>query len=155
MNDKVLLLASGIRRDLEVIATVYEELDRLPLQTDADDDTLIVIAYRLHGLYNAFENIFQNVAAVFENSVDEVGRWRVQLLERMRLEVMPLRPAVIDDAAYEALDELRRFRRLFRHAYGVKLDAERLLLVMRKAFVLRTMYVGQLQRFVDFLQSLV
>jgi len=71
--------------------------------------------------YNTFENIFRNVAAVFENSVDDVERWRVRLLERMRLDVLPLRPAVIDDAAYDALDELRRFRHLFRHAYSVKL----------------------------------
>lgn len=155
MNDKMLLLVNSIRRDLEAIATVYRELERHPLQTDADDDALVVIAYHLHNLYNAFENIFQNVAAVFENSVDEVGRWHAQLLERMRLDVMPLRPAVIDDAAYDALDELRRFRHLFRHVYGVKLDSARLQLVMHKALVLRTIYADQLQRFVDFLQSLV
>ncbi|MFQ6100770.1 MAG: hypothetical protein ACE5OS_05995 [Anaerolineae bacterium] len=154
MDDKILVLMNSIRRDLEAIATIYDELERYPLRADAGDDTLIVIAYHLHNLYNAFENIFQNIAAVFENSTDDVERWHVQLLERMRLDVMPLRPAVIDDVAYDGLDELRRFRHLFRHAYSTKLDPLRLQLVMGKALVLEAIYAGQLERFIDFLQSL-
>ncbi len=154
MDDKILILVHSIRRDLEVIATIYGELERYPLNADTDDDMLIVIAYHLHNLYNVFENIFQNIAAVFENSVDNVGRWHVQLLERMRLDIPPLRPAVVDDTAYDALDELRRFRHLFRHAYGVKLDPLRLELVMRKALVLKEIYTAQLGQFVDFLQRL-
>ncbi len=155
MDDKILLLANSIRRDLEAMATIYGELERHPLHPDADDDTLIVVAYHLHNLYNAFENVFQNIAAVFENSADDIERWHAQLLERMRLDVKPLRPAVIDEAAYEALDELRRFRHLFRHAYSVKLDLLRLQLVMRKAMALKELYAAQLEQFIDFLQNLL
>ena len=155
MDDKILVLLNSIRRDLEAIATIYGELERHPLQENTDDDTLIIVAYHLHNLYNAFENTFQNIAAVFENSVDEVERWHAQLLERMRLDVMPLRPAVIDDTAYDALDELRRFRHLFRHAYSVKLDPLRLQLVMHKALALRAIHTEQLKRFMDFLQDLL
>jgi hypothetical protein len=154
MDDKILVLMNSMRRDLEAIAAIYDELGR-PLEAETDSDTLIVIAYYLHNLYNAFENVFQNIAAVFENAADDVERWHTQLLERMRMDVMPLRPAVIDDAAYDALDELRRFRHLFRHAYSVKLDPLRLQLVMRKAFALKAIYVDQLEQFVDFLQDLV
>jgi len=155
MDDKILLLTNSIHQDMEAIAAIYAELEHHPLRTDTDDDTLIVIAYHLHNLYNAFENIFQNIAAVFENSVDDVERWRVRLLERMRLDISPLRPAVIDDVAYDALDELRRFRHLFRHAYSVKLDLLRLQLVMHKALALKAIYAAQLERFLDFLQRLV
>ena len=154
MNDKILVLTNSIRHDLETIAAIYSELECHPLTADTDDDTLIVIAYHLHNLYNVFENIFQNIAVVFENSVDDVERWHAQLLERMRLDVMPLRPAIIDDMAYDALDELRRFRHLFRHAYGVRLDPLRLQLVMRKALALKAAYAAQFEQFVDFLQSL-
>ncbi len=154
MDDKILVLTNSIRRDLEAIATIYDELERHPLKADTDDDTLIVIAYHLHNLYNAFENIFQNIAAVFENSTDDVERWHAQLLERMRLDVMPLRPAVIDDETYDGLDELRRFRHLFRHAYSMKLDPLRLQLVMGKALALKETYADQLERFVGFLQGL-
>ena len=92
-------------------------MERHPIDANSNQDTLIIVAYHLHNLYNTFENIFTNIATVFENSVDEMGRWHAQLLERMHLNLMPLRPAVIDDAAYDALDELRRFRHMFRHAY--------------------------------------
>lgn len=154
MDDKILLLVNSIRRDVETITTIYGELERHPLTEDTDADTLIVIAYHLHNLYNAFENIFQNIATVFENSVNDMERWHSQLLERMRLDVMPLRPAVIDDAAYDALDELRRFRHLFRHAYSVKLDRLRLQLVLHKALALKTDYTGQLDKFIGFLRGL-
>jgi hypothetical protein len=155
MQEKVLVLISSIRQDLETIAEIFEALACHPLEVDADDDRLIVVGYRLHNLYNAFENVFEGIAAVFENSIDEAGRWHVQLLERMRLDTMPLRPAVIDDAAYDALDELRRFRHLFRHAYGTRLDAARMQLVARRAMVLEGLYQEQLGRFVGFLEGLV
>ena len=154
MDDKILILVHSIRRDQEAIDTIYRELAQHPLTSETSQDMLIVIGYHLHNLYNAFENIFQNIAAVFENSVDEVDRWHAQLLERMQLNVMPLRPAVIDNNAYEALDELRRFRHMFRHAYSMKLDPQRLQLVMDKALALRTIYPDQLGQFIGFLENL-
>jgi hypothetical protein len=72
----------------------------------------------------------------------------------MRLDIMPLRPAVIDDEAYKALDELRRFRHLFRHAYAMDLDPQRLALVSHKALDLKVIYREQLETFVVFLQAL-
>lgn len=153
MDERILVLKANILRDLDAIAGIYRQLESCTL-ADGGDETVVVAGYYLHNLYNAFENMFQNIAAVFENSVDDMGRWHAQLLERMRLDVMPLRPAVIDDEAYDALDELRRFRHLFRHAYGVKLDSSRLELVMRKARVLKALYEGQVGRFVAFLEEM-
>jgi len=155
MHGKLILLHNSIRRDMETIAAIYTELARHPLTAETDNDVLIVIAYHLHNLYNAFENIFQSIAAAFENSIDDDGRWHMQLLEHMRLDAQPLRPAVIDDDAYIALDELRRFRHLFRHAYMVNLDARRLQLVWDQAFNLQKIYTEQITRFVDFVQMLL
>lgn len=154
MDEKILTLASSIRHDMTTIAAIYRELERRPLGVDSSDDTLIVVAYHLHNLYNAFENIFQNIAVLFENSVDDLERWHAQLLERMRLDLMPLRPAVIGEQAYDALDELRRFRHLFRHAYGLRLDPQRLRLVLDKAWGLRGIYEGEMEQFLRFLEGL-
>ena len=154
MQEKVLLLESSIRRDLQVIASIYEALDRRPLSPASTEDELIVIAYHLHNLYNAFENIFLGVAATFEHSLADAERWHAQLLERMRLDVMPLRPALIDDLAHDALDELRRFRYLFRHAYTIGLDAARLQLVLQRALVLRDRCPTMFEPFMAFLRSL-
>ncbi|MDM8527829.1 hypothetical protein QUF58_06385 [Anaerolineales bacterium HSG24] len=154
MSDKILLLISNIKRDLIAIETIYQELETHPFGQEASKDTLIIIAYHLHNLYNAFENIFLNIARTFENSIDDKTQWHAELLERMTLSINLLRPAVIDETAYDALDELRRFRHLFRHAYMVKLDPMRLQLVIHKANQLRTIYPNQVELFLSFLNRL-
>lgn len=158
MNDKRMLLISSIRNDLAVVDELFARVPDVQIVEQPslldDEDALNVLAYHLHNLYNAFENIFENIAAHFENSIDDRGRWHAQLLERMHLNVMPLRPAVIDDDAYEALDELRRFRHLFRHAYSIQLDPYRLDLVVRKANILRTLYRQQVEQFIEFVWSI-
>lgn len=80
--------------------------------------------------------------------------WHAQLLQRMRLDLMPVRPAVIDETAYDALDELRRFRHLFRHAYDVELDPQRLRLVLHKAMHLHGVYRPQFEHFLAFVRTL-
>jgi len=149
MNEKLLLLERNIQSDLETLERLYEELGEAPLAEDAPQETLIVVAYRLHGLYNAIENIFRNIARTFENTLEDKERWHAELLQRMRLDLTPVRPAVIDDEAYEKLDELRRFRHLFRAAYGVTLDAQRLALVLEKARQLRPLFRAQVESFLD------
>ena len=72
----------------------------------------------------------------------------------MLLDLSPLRPAALDEETYEKLDELRRFRHLFRTGYGIRLDALRLRLVVQKALELRPLYRQQLGRFLAFLASL-
>lgn len=158
MNEPIVVLIASIRKDLEAIDEIYSAMDRLFQEGEnvlEDERTQITLAYRLHNLYNAFENIFLNIARTFENQLDPRGRWHSQLLDRMRLDLTPLRPAVIDDGMYEALDELRRFRHLFRHAYTMTIDPERLMLVYRKALLLRDIYHQQLSRLLQFLDELI
>ena len=154
MNERYLLLEQTIRHDLAAIDRLYGDINSAGLAADASQEDLIVLGYRLHSLYNAFENLFQNIAGVFGNSLDDDSRWHAQLLGRMRLDLMPVRPAVIDQAAYDALDELRRFRHVFRYAYGVDLDVQRLRLVLDKALGLQVIYRAQIGRILDLLRSL-
>lgn len=154
MREKFLLLERSIQHDLQAIDRLYETIASPTLADEDDQETLIVLAYRLHNLYNAFENIFQNVATTFENTLDDSTRWHAQLLQRMCLDLMPLRPAVIEGQAYDALDELRRFRHLFRYAYDIQLDPQRLRLVLSKAWQLRAVYRSQIERFLEFLRAL-
>jgi len=154
MSERFLLLERSIQHDLEAIERLYTAIGSYHLGDDASEEELIVLAYRLHNLFNAFENVFQNIAAVFENTLDDATRWHAQLLQRMRLDLMPMRPAVIDEAAYDALDELRRFRHLFRYAYDVELDPQRLRLVLHKAMHLHGVYRPQFESFLDFVRTL-
>jgi hypothetical protein len=153
MSESFLVLDRAVRADLNIIARLYAEIGHPDLCDDATQEQLIVLSYRLHNLYNAFENIFRNVAAVFENSIDEAAGWHAQLLQRMRLDLVPVRPALIDQPAYEKLDELRRFRHLFRSNYGIELDAERIRLVLRKALQLREIYLAQMEGFLALVRA--
>jgi hypothetical protein len=154
MSEKLLLLERSVETDLAAIEKLHDALrDAAPRVADSQE-ALIVAAYRLHNLYNAYENVFQAIAAAFENEVDPDAGWHSQLLQRMRLDLHPVRPAVIDESAYEALDELRRFRHLFRSAYGIELDGERLALVHRKAVKLREVFPPQVETFLEFVRGL-
>lgn len=154
MNEKVIILYNSLRKDMQAVEEIYRELGNALLADTVDQKDVIVTAYRLHNLFSAFENMFINIASVFENSIDEAGRWHSQLLEHMTLDAMPLRPKVIDEEAFDALDELRRFRHLFRHAYSKRLHSDRLNLVLQRAFVLENLYKPQLETFMKFLQTL-
>jgi len=153
MNEKFLVLERNIQNDLEAIASLYEALGSPELKEDEPQEALIVAAYRLHSLYTAFENIFRNIAASFENQLDKAG-WHRQLLQRMRLDLTPLRPAVIDAEAYDRLDEMLRFRHVFRTMYGLDLDPLRLRVVLRKTLELRPLYRAQIEKFLQFLREM-
>ena len=153
MNGKFLVLERNIQSDLETIDRLYAALGAPELGESAPEESLIVVAYRLHGLYTALENIFRNIASAFENNLD-VSSWHRDLLQRMRLDLTPIRPAVIDAEAYEKLDEMRRFRHVFRTLYGVELDPLRLGVVLRKALELKPLYRVQIERFLEFLRGI-
>jgi ribonuclease HepT-like protein len=153
MNEKFLILQRSIQNDLTTIGGIYEALGSPELEETESQEPMIVIAYRLHSLYTAFENIFRNIATTFENRMEQTG-WHRQLLERMRLDLSPIRPAVIDAAAYDKLDEMLRFRHVFRTMYGMDLDPLRLQVVLRKALDLKPLYQEQIGRFLEFLRAL-
>jgi len=153
MDEKHLILDRRIRADLEVIGKIQSVLATAELGPETSEKDLVFVGYQLHNLYNAVENIFRNIVGAFGNHL-ESSTWHAELLDRMRLDLLPLRPAVIDAASFDALDELRRFRHLFRAAYGVELDAERMALVLRKALALRESFPRQIEGFLDFLRRL-
>lgn len=153
MNARIQTLKAEITADQKVIAEIFGELaaygDRL-----TDHERIIVVAYYLHNLYCAFESIFQRIAEVFENHVSDQGRWHAELLHWMTLDIEGIRPRLLSDQAYDCLDELRRFWHLFRSAYRMRLDAERLALVYRKAQALEHVYQADIERFLAFLDAL-
>lgn len=154
MNEKYLVLERSIRADLDAIDGLYGALGGPDLAASGSEDDLIVVAYRLHSLYTAIENIFRNIAVAFENQLSDRAGWHRELLQRMKLDLTPVRPAVIDQDAYGKLDELLRFRHFFRTAYGVPLDASRLQLALDQALALKGQYRTQLERFLEFVRSL-
>lgn len=153
MSESTKLLQAEITADEQAIARLYELLAKVWDTLDSPEQT-IVAGYYLHNVYMAFEHIFERVAETFENQIADKSQWHAQLLRRMTLDVPALRPRLISDEAYECLDELRRFRHVFRSAYTTLLDKDRLQLVIQRAQRLRTIYPDEMAQFHEFLSRL-
>lgn len=153
MRPEIQTLKAEIQADAQAIAEIYAELDRLSGQLEQEHE-LILTGYFLHNIYTAFESIFQRISRVFGNGVSEAGSWHADLLRRMSLDIEDLRPRVIGHAAYRHLDELRRFRHLFRSGYRLHFDPDRLGALLRDAQALRGLYRADLDRFLAFLNTL-
>lgn len=105
------------RCSLEVIRTLEGEINFLMERMNELDDDLreyicqkeiqgesriliIAMAYALSGIYSCLEDQFIRIARVFENRVENPASWHKELLERMRIEVIGIRPAVISRRSF-------------------------------------------------------
>lgn len=154
MSEKIQLLKSGIRENMQSIQEAYQALNEAA-QSDLNQDNSIIVSYFLHVIYGHFENLFTRIAGAFENQIEDQAQWHSELLWRMTLNIEGIRPAVIGKESYICLNELRRFRHLFRNAYLLRFDPDRLALVLRDARRLEDRYQDELDRFIAFLDSLL
>ncbi len=154
MREQIRLLQAEIKADLEKIAETYAELAELKEQP-ASKVRDVTLGYYLHVLYGLFENMFARIAENFGNHVKDKSAWHSELLWRMTLNLMPIRPAVISQANYQCLNELRGFRHLFRNAYLLRFDPIRLELVWQQAATLQFHYLADLEHFLTFLDDLM
>lgn len=146
------LLALDLREQWRVIEMVYgrlEERQRVASDTPASVEGL---AYQLHNLYGACEQLFELIARAFENQIDG-RRYHVDLLRRMRMDITGVRPALLSETVERDLNELRAFRHLFRHAYGVDLNPRKVRAVAEVADAVRRPLKDALDRFVAVIGS--
>lgn len=83
-------------------------------------------AFHLARAYNALERMALRVAKAFENQVNDREGRHIGLLRRLALDVPGVRPALFPRSLLPAIQDLRAFRHVFRHAYDLRLDPERL-----------------------------
>lgn len=108
----------------------------------------------LHNLYNAFEGYFMRVAKFFENDIDKQS-WHRDLLDRMALEIPGVRPALITEReVVERIDELRRFRHVFRNLYKTRLHPAKVKIVLDAARGLSADFTGMHEGFIAWLEKL-
>ena len=132
-------------RDIDRIYERIEQRTGIFRQTAEGVDSM---AYQIHNLYSAFKQLFETVVHFFENRLEE-ERYHIDLLRRMRLEIDGIRPALVSDDAFDLLDELRRFRHFFRHAYTAELNPEKLDDLLGKARRLREIHRQDVVKFMD------
>ncbi|MDP3177726.1 MAG: hypothetical protein Q8M76_07470 [Spirochaetaceae bacterium] len=135
MHDRTAMqtLIQELKNDFEYIQENCRLVEKAALRSSgsswADELDLMVVGASLHGLFNAFEAYFLRIAKFFENNVDQQS-WHRDLLDRMTFEIPDVRPALITDRLLvERIDELRRFRHVFRNLYKTRLTASKLKIV--------------------------
>ncbi len=124
-------LQAVVDHDLVAIRRLNDRLEAFDLVTwnvEQRDSA----AYQLHNIYNALENSFMQISRTFENHITQPERWHRELLDKMFLDLHPLRPALLPQAVRPLLRDLLSFRHLFRHGYEFDLDAAKLARLVRE-----------------------
>lgn len=145
-------LESQWKEIFKLHSTIQEKLKRLKSHLD-DEDLTNSLAYKLHNLYSAYEDLFKLVARFFENQIADISGYHSELLNRMKLQIEGVRPKLLADESFMLLNELRGFRHVFRHAYSYKLDAERVIKLSEKAESLIAPFGRDLEKFKKMIMS--
>jgi len=149
-KERLSLLRASIKAQGTEIERIFNKIeDRRHGKGEA---TLESLAYQLHNLYCAFEDLMKIVADFFENHIDDSAHYHSALLWRMKMAIEGVRPALFSETSYKLLDSLRAFRHVFRHAYSYELDPKKLALVVEDALKLRGLYQGEIDHFLEQLQ---
>lgn len=150
------LLAAEIRRDAGVLdrvsATVAQGTEEVRRQPDSRP-LCAVLAVDLHRWYTGFEAVLERVERFFE-LMPSGPEWHGELLSSALLDVVGVRPPLVDPAREPGLRDLLRFRHFFRHAYVVELDAAKLLAVSASHAAAASGATSDLLRFADLMDAM-
>lgn len=151
---RLAILQADVQNRMALIEEVYATLEERAADLHPENPMqLESVAYQLHNLYNAIEDLFKTVADHFENQIVETPRWHTELLRRMREEIPGIRPALLSQESYVLLNGLRGFRHFFRHAYGVPIEYSQLRINLDKARQLRPLLQQDVTRFLQALRG--
>ena len=115
-------------KELEADCGIAADAARKATERNAQESPghLEACAYELARFYNTFERMLERICQEFENHFDKRGDYHERLLQRLNLSLEGIRPAFIPSEQLSDLRELKGFRHLMRHAYDLKLRANRL-----------------------------
>lgn len=99
---------------LSAAASVIEDL--------GDDLKTDILAKATHNIYNGIEQILEDVANAVDGGIPQGDSTHSALLEQMAVGSSD-RPPLIQPALLDTFSDLRRFRHLYRHSYGIDLRA--------------------------------
>lgn len=137
-----------IEAQIKIIEKIYKEISSRRLRARRDQIALESLAYKLHNLYCAFEDLFKIVARRFENQIENHAQYHKELLRRMALDIRGVRPSLISEELLKDLDELRAFRYFFRHAYSYEINYEKIRVALKSALKVKKKFKKDIKNFV-------
>jgi hypothetical protein len=150
MKEKFSTVWAYISHQEVVIATIYSKIVELK---PFNEDKLVHIAYQLHNLYSAYEDMFKEISFTFENNIERNSGFHKNLLIRMKIAIPGIRPNVLSEDSYLLLGELMGFRHVFRHAYNYNLTADKMEILRKKILDQKTTIDSDIKIFKQFLEE--
>ncbi|TVR52890.1 MAG: antitoxin [Spirochaetaceae bacterium] len=154
--DDVQRLIAELRNDLSQIEQLSDTNGRAAERIAAGAEDYLdyaALGYTIHNIYAVMENACLRVAKFFENNLSD-SSWHKDLLERMRLTIEGVRPALLDEDTYLLLDELRAFRHVFRTLYARPIDHDTIHLVQKKVPAATEQFIHAVERYITELRRL-
>jgi hypothetical protein len=150
-------LKAELQLDMQRLDELYRKNEKAGERIsggDANELEYAALGYTIHNLFNLIENYASRIAKVFENQIDP-SSWHRELIERMQLSISGVRPALWDREMARHIDELRRFRHVFRNMYANDLDPRRVAAVQERVPATITMFRTAHERFVTELDGMI
>ncbi len=150
-------LKAELQLDLQRLDELYRKNEKAGERIsigDSDELDYAALGYTIHNLFNLIENYASRIAKVFENEI-EPSSWHRELIERMQLSISGVRPALWNRDLAGNIDELRRFRHVFRNMYANDLDPRRVDAVQEGVPTTITMFREAHRRFVAELDGMI
>ncbi|HEV7370494.1 hypothetical protein [Arenibaculum sp.] len=117
---------ADIRRDLDAAARYVHAASRRArsladgaavLDPDIREDREAAIGLLIHNCYGAMESALERIVQAIDGGLPTGPAYHADLVRRAGTAVEGVRPAVIAAGTAQALQRLRSFRHIFRHAY--------------------------------------
>lgn len=121
-------LISELENDIEILDELmskYSLINNKIKQIEPDEFDWAALGYTIHNIYNMLENYFLRISKFFENNLEETF-WHKDLVNKMTIEIVGVRPKLFDRNLAFKINELRAFRHIFRYIYQSELDIDKL-----------------------------
>lgn len=140
-----------------VLAELTSEIARFDSGTSTSParEVLALLAVDLHSYYTALESFIERALGCFEGRLPSSEASHSALLRAALRPIEGIRPAILRGESRGGLDELRRFRHFFRHAYALDLRLDRMRPPLDALASVRVMVDGDLQQFETFIRRLL
>lgn len=109
------------RAQRELAKLTRHAIDRRDAVLADDWEAMTAASAGLHNVYNGIEDILVNIAKDVDDSVPDGSSMHQDLLDQMAVEIPGIRQALLSDELHRDLTELKGFRHLVPHRYGIEL----------------------------------
>ncbi len=153
-------LIADIKKDLEAVDNLTEKIQNngkeiINKTGPVEEKQIMLLAAYLHHFYTGIEAIIERVAGEIDGGTGKRGDYHRELLRSMTLEIEGIRPPVITDDLAEELDDYRKFRHLFRHAYAGEMRWKKMSHLVENAGVVAARFEASMKKFIGFLEQFI